>query len=84
VRLSAREREILQLIGQGKSTSEMASLLCVSASTVSTHRTHLLDKLELSSLADLVRFALDHRSFTRQFREFAMVVRHRAAQTGGV
>ncbi len=63
VRLSAREREILQLIGEGRSTAEMVDLLYLSPSTVYTHRTHLLEKLGLSSAADLVRFALEHRSF---------------------
>ena len=64
MRLSAREREILQLIAEGKSIAEMADLLTLSASTVYTHRTHLLEKLELSTTADLVRFALEHRSFS--------------------
>ncbi len=62
VRLSAREREILQLIAEGRSIAEMADLLCLSTSTLYTHRTHLLEKLELSSPADLMRFALEHRS----------------------
>lgn len=63
VRLSAREREILQLIADGKSVAEMADLLCLSVSTLYTHRAHLLEKLELANSTDLVRFALEHRNF---------------------
>lgn len=61
--LSGRERELLQLIAAGKSASEIASLMHVSASTVYTHRTNMLEKLNLSSMADLVRFALETRDY---------------------
>jgi DNA-binding response OmpR family regulator/DNA-binding CsgD family transcriptional regulator len=63
LQLSSREREILQLIGEGKSTAEIAGLLYLSGSTVYTHRNHILEKLNLASPADLVKFALQHHNF---------------------
>ena len=56
--LSAREREILQLIAEGKSNKEVAKVLDVAVSTVESHRKHLMDKLDLHNTAELVRFAL--------------------------
>jgi DNA-binding NarL/FixJ family response regulator len=61
--LSGREREILQLIAAGKSAAEIASMVHISASTVYTHRTNMLEKLKLTTMADLVRFALETRDF---------------------
>ena len=63
LQLSSRECEILQLIGEGKSTAEIAGLLYLSSSTVYTHRNHILEKLKLTTPADLVRFALQYRNF---------------------
>ncbi len=57
-RLSAREREILQLIAEGHGTKEMAQLLKVSPRTVETHRANLMNKLGIHHLAGLVRFAV--------------------------
>ncbi|MBI5475002.1 MAG: response regulator transcription factor [Ignavibacteriae bacterium] len=59
-RLSAREFEILRLIGRGKSISEIAELLSLSVSTVSTHRLHLLSKMQLETTAQLIRYAIEH------------------------
>ena len=57
-RLSAREREILQLIAEGHGTKEMAQLLKVSPRTVETHRANLMNKLGIHHIAGLVRFAV--------------------------
>jgi DNA-binding response OmpR family regulator/DNA-binding CsgD family transcriptional regulator len=63
LQLSSREREIVQLIGDGQSISQIADLLCVSVSTIYTHRTRILDKLGLTTPAHLVKFAMQHRNF---------------------
>ena len=57
-RLSEREREILALIAEGHSSKEAARLLGISPRTVDTHRAHLAEKLETSSLAEMVRLHL--------------------------
>lgn len=57
-RLTSREREIVQLLAEGKSNKEIARLLDLSVKTVETHRTTVMRKLELNSLPDLVRFAI--------------------------
>lgn len=56
--LSEREREVLVGIAQGLSTRDLADYLSISTSTLQTHRTHILEKLGLSSTADLVRYAV--------------------------
>jgi DNA-binding NarL/FixJ family response regulator len=56
--LSAREREVLQLIAEGKSMKEIAALLCISVKTVETHRMRLTGKLEIHDTASLVRYAI--------------------------
>lgn len=56
--LTPRQREILQLIAEGKSTKEMAFLLNVSVKTVETHRSLLMDRLNIHDIAGLVRHAL--------------------------
>ena len=56
--LTAREREIIQLIAEGKATKEVARTLGISAKTVETHRTNLMRKLDLHSIADIVRYAI--------------------------
>lgn len=56
-RLSTRELQVLRLIGQGKTTHEMARLLFVSPKTVETHRAHIKRKLEVTDLYKLVRIA---------------------------
>jgi DNA-binding NarL/FixJ family response regulator len=56
-RLSPREREVFQLVAEGHTNREMAEMLGIRPSTVETHRAHILDKLDLHSTAELVRFA---------------------------
>ena len=58
--LTDRERQILQLIAEGASTKEIAAALHVSASTVDTHRRHIMDKLKLTSVAELTKYAVRH------------------------
>jgi DNA-binding NarL/FixJ family response regulator len=53
--LTHREREILQLIGEGNSSKEIANKLNISTTTVKTHREHLMDKLEVREIAGLTR-----------------------------
>jgi DNA-binding NarL/FixJ family response regulator len=56
--LTPRQREILQLIAEGKSTKEMARILQISAKTVETHRAQLMERLEIHDIAGLVRYAI--------------------------
>ena len=56
--LSTREREVLQLIAEGKSMKEIAALLTISVKTVETHRMRLTGKLEIHDTASLVRYAI--------------------------
>ena len=56
--LSTREREVLQLIAEGKSMKEIATLLTISVKTVETHRMRLTGKLEIHDTANLVRYAI--------------------------
>ena len=49
---------MLQLLAEGKSVKDIAATLSVSTSTVHTHRNHILEKLNLRSNADLVKFAI--------------------------
>ncbi len=58
--LSAREREILQLLVQGSSNAQIAALLSLSIKTVETYRSRMLQKLGIGNLAELVRFGLEH------------------------
>jgi DNA-binding NarL/FixJ family response regulator len=59
-KLSAREREVLQLIAEGKSSAEVAELLHISVRTVDTHRHNIMTKLEIHSIAGLTKFAIRH------------------------
>jgi DNA-binding NarL/FixJ family response regulator len=56
--LSPREREVLQLLAEGKNVKEIAGELGLSAKTVETHRAHIMRKLGLRSVADLTRYAI--------------------------
>lgn len=58
--LSAREKEIMQLLTEGYSNKEIAEKLVLSASTVHTHRGHLMRKLGLSSQRELIQYARKH------------------------
>jgi DNA-binding NarL/FixJ family response regulator len=57
-RLTAREREIVQLLAEGKSNKEVAGHLGISVKTAETHRTNIMNKLNLHSVSDLVRYAI--------------------------
>ncbi|MBI4320110.1 MAG: response regulator transcription factor [Chloroflexi bacterium] len=56
--LSSREREVLRLIAEGHTNQEIASMLTVSPSTVQTHRSRIMEKLNLRSRADLIKYAI--------------------------
>lgn len=56
--LTSRERQVLQLVGEGKSTKEVATLLGVSIKTAESHRTRLMQKLDIHETASLVRYAI--------------------------
>jgi len=56
--LTDREREILQLLAEGRQNKEVANFLNISATTVETHRGHILRKLSLHSTADLILYAV--------------------------
>jgi DNA-binding NarL/FixJ family response regulator len=57
-RLTPREREVLQLVAEGKTTKEIAAILKVSVKTADAHRTHLMQKLDIHDIAGLTRCAL--------------------------
>jgi DNA-binding NarL/FixJ family response regulator len=57
-RLTPREREIVQLLAEGKSNKEVASALNISVKTVETHRTNIMRKLRFHSVGELVRYAV--------------------------
>jgi DNA-binding NarL/FixJ family response regulator len=57
-RLTARERQVIQLVAEGKSTKEAASLLNVSTKTAETHRSNIMRKLDLHSTSELVMYAI--------------------------
>ncbi len=56
--LTGREREVLQLLAEGKKTAQVGELLHVSAKTIETHRSNIMKKLALNTLADLTRYAI--------------------------
>ena len=56
--LSEREREIFQLVAEGKANKEIAALLFISPSTVETHRARIMEKLDLHSAAEIVLYAV--------------------------
>jgi two-component system response regulator NreC len=56
--LSEREREVFQLIAEGRANKEIADLLFISVSTVETHRAHIMEKLDLHSVAEIVLYAV--------------------------
>ena len=56
--LSPRERQVLQLIAEGKTTKEVAGVLNISVKTAETHRTRLMEKLDIHETAGLVRYAI--------------------------
>jgi two-component system, NarL family, response regulator NreC len=56
--LSEREREIFQLVAEGRSNKDIADLLFVSANTIETHRAHIMEKLDVHSAVELVLYAV--------------------------
>jgi DNA-binding NarL/FixJ family response regulator len=59
-RLSPREREVLQLVAEGKSSAEIADALSLSLKTVETYRSRMMQKLDIGDMPGLVRFAIQH------------------------
>ena len=59
--LTAREREIIQLVAEGQSSKEAASTLGISVKTVEAHRANVMRKLHLRSVSDLVRYAIRNK-----------------------
>jgi DNA-binding NarL/FixJ family response regulator len=60
-RLTPREREILQLLAEGKSNKEVASVLGISVKTAETHRANIMLKMDFHSITDLVRYAVRNK-----------------------
>jgi DNA-binding NarL/FixJ family response regulator len=60
-RLTGREREIVQLLAEGKSSKEVAVALGISIKTAETHRANIMRKLELHSVSELVRYAVKNQ-----------------------
>jgi len=56
--LTSREREVLQLIAEGKSTSQIGDIMCISIKTVETHRQNIMKKLNINTVAGLVKYAI--------------------------
>ena len=56
--LSNREREVFQMIAEGRSTKEISDILCISPSTVKTHRAKIMEKLQVENISHLVQFAI--------------------------
>lgn len=56
--LTEREREVLQLVAEGKTNQEIADILVVSIKTVQTHRAHIMEKLDVHDRTDLVKYAI--------------------------
>jgi two-component system response regulator NreC len=59
--LSSREREVLQLIAEGKTSREIAEILNLSVKTVQSHRTNLMQKLDLHDRGDLIKYAIQKK-----------------------
>jgi RNA polymerase sigma factor (sigma-70 family) len=58
--LSQREREILKLVAEGKTSQEIAERLSISPKTVDTYRSRLMQKMGVKNLAGLIKFAIRH------------------------
>ena len=56
--LTSREREVLQLLSEGNTTKEIATALCLSTKTVETHRRQMMEKLNIYTVANLVKYAI--------------------------
>jgi DNA-binding CsgD family transcriptional regulator len=58
LRLTSRQREIVQLLAEGKSSKEVAAVLGLSVKTAETHRANIMRKLDCHSVTELVRYAI--------------------------
>ena len=58
IALTPREREVLQLLAEGKTSKEIAGILSISARTVETHRSQIMNRLGLHTVAQLTRYAV--------------------------
>jgi len=58
--LTEREKEVVQLFAEGKSSREIADLLFININTVESHKRHIYDKLHIHSIAELTRYAIAH------------------------
>ncbi len=56
--LSSREREVLQLMAEGKTTNQIADCLCVSVKTIEAHRKQIMNKSGIHSVAELTKYAI--------------------------
>ena len=56
--LSPREREVLQLIAEGKNTKQVALLINISVKTVEKHRHNIMEKLKINNITDLIKYAI--------------------------
>jgi DNA-binding CsgD family transcriptional regulator len=56
--LTPREREVLQLVAEGKTTKEVAAVLGISVKTAESHRSRIMEKLDIHETASLVRYAI--------------------------
>jgi DNA-binding NarL/FixJ family response regulator len=65
-KLTGREREVLQLIAEGKSNKEISELLYLSVKTVETHKAHLMAKLDIHTTAGLVKYAIQKRIISKE------------------
>lgn len=69
-RLTLREREVLQLVVEGKSSVEISLILDISAKTIDTHRSRLMKKLDIRNIGDLVKFGLRHGLTPPEYPDF--------------
>ena len=60
LKLTPRQREVLQLVAEGRSAREIGTLLKISARTVEYHKYRLMEDLKLRSSAELIRYAIKH------------------------
>jgi DNA-binding NarL/FixJ family response regulator len=58
--LTSRQREVLQLVAEGRSVKEIANLLEISAKTVEFHKCALMERLDIHTTAELTRYAIEH------------------------
>ena len=58
LQITGREREVVQLLAEGKTSKEVATMLNVSVKTVETHRSNIMRKLDCHSVTELVRYAV--------------------------